>query len=76
MTNRFNWVEIRVRDLEKAKNFYGSLFDWKITGDHNKDYAYWLINTGEKLGGGMWRMPKGKHASGSLRNKLKSYLSE
>jgi len=25
-TNRFNWVEIRVRDLKKAKNFYGNLF--------------------------------------------------
>ncbi len=26
MTNRFNWVEIRVRDLGKAKKFYGNLF--------------------------------------------------
>jgi hypothetical protein len=60
MTNRFNWVEIRVRDLEKAKNFYGSLFDWKISGDENKDWAYWLIDTGEKPSGGMWRFPEGK----------------
>ena len=60
IANRFNWVEIRVRDLEKAQKFYGSLFDWKITGDENKDYAYWIINTGEKLGGGLWRMPKEK----------------
>jgi predicted enzyme related to lactoylglutathione lyase len=60
VTNRFNWVEIRVRDLEKAKNFYGKLFDWKITGDENKDWAYWLIDTGEKPGGGMWRFPQGK----------------
>jgi hypothetical protein len=59
-TNRFNWVEIRVRDLEKARNFYGNLFDWKITGDENKDWAYWLIDTGEKPGGGMWRFPQGK----------------
>lgn len=58
--NRFNWVEIRVRDLEKARNFYGNLFDWKITGDENKDWAYWLIDTGEKPGGGMWRFPQGK----------------
>jgi len=60
LTNRFNFVEIRVRDLEKAKRFYGSLFDWKITGEENKDYAYWLIDTGEKPGGGMWRFPEGK----------------
>jgi len=58
--NRFNWVEIRVRDLDKAKSFYGSLFDWQISGGENKDYAYWLINTGEKPGGGMWRFPEGK----------------
>jgi len=60
MPNRFNFVEIRVRDLEKAKMFYGGLFDWKISGRENKDYAYWLIDTGEKPGGGMWRFPEGK----------------
>lgn len=60
MANRFNWVEIRVRDLEKAKQFYGGLFDWKISGKENKDYAYWLIDTGEKPSGGLWRMPKEK----------------
>ena len=63
MTNRFNWVEIRVRDLEKAKNFYGSLFDWKIIGEKNTDYAYWLIDTGEKPDVGMWRFPEGKPLS-------------
>jgi predicted enzyme related to lactoylglutathione lyase len=60
MANRFNWVEIRVRDLEKARGFYGNLFDWKIKGDENKDWAYWLIDTGEKPDGGMWRFPQGK----------------
>jgi predicted enzyme related to lactoylglutathione lyase len=60
MTNRFNWVEIRVRDLQRAKDFYGKLFDWKITGDENKDWAYWLIDTGEKPSGGLWRFPKEK----------------
>lgn len=60
MANRFNWVEIRVRDLEKTKRFYEGIFSWKISGNENKDYAYWLINTGEKPGGGMWRFPEGK----------------
>lgn len=58
--NVFNWVEIRVRDLDKSKRFYESLFDWKISGEENKDFAYWLIDTGEKPGGGMWRFPKTK----------------
>jgi predicted enzyme related to lactoylglutathione lyase len=58
--NRFNWVEIRVRDLQKAKSFYEGLFDWKITGKENKDWAYWLVDTGEKPSGGMWRFPQEK----------------
>lgn len=45
-----------------AKNFYGSLFEWKITGDKYEDFAYWTINTGKKHGGGMWEMPKEKPA--------------
>jgi predicted enzyme related to lactoylglutathione lyase len=60
LVNRFNWVEIRVRDLERAKNFYAGIFGWKISGKENRDWAYWLIDTGEKPGGGMWRMPKDK----------------
>lgn len=58
--NIFNWVEIRVRDLERSQKFYGSLYDWKITCGENKDFAYWVLSTGEKPGGGLWRMPKEK----------------
>lgn len=36
------------------------MFNWKISGDENKDWAYWLADTGEKPGGGMWRFPEGK----------------
>ncbi|MEW6686976.1 MAG: VOC family protein [Candidatus Edwardsbacteria bacterium] len=60
MANNFNWVEIRTRDLERAKRFYEGLFGWKISGKENKDFAYWLIDTGTKPGGGMWRMPEDK----------------
>ncbi len=60
MANNFNWVEIRTRDLEKAKTFYEALFGWKISGEENKDFSYWLIDTGTKPNGGMWRMPEGK----------------
>ena len=42
MVNIFNWVEIRVRDLKKAKKFYESLFGWKISGKENKDFAYFI----------------------------------
>jgi len=57
MSNIFTWVEIRTRDLNKSKNFYESLFGWKTTGKENKDFAYWILNTGSKIDSGMWRMP-------------------
>lgn len=60
MTNNFNWVEVRTRDLEKARVFYKTLFGWRITGKKNEDFEYWFINTGEKPLGGIWRMPEDK----------------
>ncbi|MFQ6129087.1 MAG: VOC family protein [Thermoplasmata archaeon] len=60
MANNFNWVEVRTRDLEKARSFYENLFRWKISGKKNEDFAYWHIDTGEKPEGGMWRMPQDK----------------
>ena len=40
MSNNFNWVEVRTRDLERAKRFYETLFGWEISGKENKDFAY------------------------------------
>jgi predicted enzyme related to lactoylglutathione lyase len=60
MNNIFHWVEIRTRDLNKSKKFYESLFGWKVSGTKNEDFAYWTMDTGSKIGSGMWRMPKEK----------------
>ena len=60
MANVFNWVEIRTRNLEKSKKFYETLFGWKISGKEDKDWEYWIVNTGAPPGGGMWRMPDEK----------------
>src|SRR5258706_10590575 len=48
-------VELRVRDLEKAKKFYTSVFDWKL-----KEYmpSYWGIDTGKMPGGGLFALDK------------------
>ena len=58
MKNIFHWVEIRTHDLEKAKKFYESLFDWKITGE--EDENYWLIYPGGEPRGGMWQFPENR----------------
>jgi len=60
MANIFHWVEIRTRDLDKSKKFYKSLFKWKVSGKDNKDFAYWTISSGSKIGSGIWRMPQDK----------------
>ena len=59
MPNPFVHVELNTTDPAKAKEFYGSLFDWKLEdmpmggGD-----VYTLIGVGEEgTGGGMMQHP-------------------
>ena len=58
MANPFVHVELSTTDLEKAKAFYGKLFDWSLEdvpmgpGD-----TYTLVKVGEGTGGGMMRQP-------------------
>jgi predicted enzyme related to lactoylglutathione lyase len=55
MANPFVHVELLTNDLEKAKAFYGALFDWKIEDIPGMDYT--LIQVGEGTGGGMMKHP-------------------
>jgi len=54
-----NFFEIPVNDLERAKNFYGELFDWKIEKTPTDiGFEYFFINTKTKdndqsINGGM-----------------------
>ncbi len=56
MKNIFCHIEIRTRDLEKAKAFYENLFDWKVTEGH--EVNYFSIDTGGKPGVGLFQAPK------------------
>jgi uncharacterized protein len=55
MANPFVHVELLTNDLEKAKDFYTKLFDWKLEELPGMDYT--LIEVGEGTGGGMMRNP-------------------
>lgn len=45
------WFEIWVRDLNRAKAFYGELFGWSFTPFDGYDPDnYWLIDAGENAG--------------------------
>jgi predicted enzyme related to lactoylglutathione lyase len=53
MANPFVHVELMTTDVAKAKEFYGSLFDWQLEDLPEMDYT--LIRVGEGTGGGMMK---------------------
>ena len=63
MTNSFIHVELNSPDPEKAKAFYGKLFQWKLEDMATTavpDGSYTVIKVGEGTGGGiMKQVPNG-----------------
>ena len=55
MANPFVHVELNTTDLDKAKEFYGKLFDWKL--EDVPEMGYTMIKVGEGTGGGMMKHP-------------------
>ena len=56
MANPFVHVELNSTDVDKAKSFYRSLFDWQLNDvDMGGGMTYTLINVGEGTGGGMMK---------------------
>jgi predicted enzyme related to lactoylglutathione lyase len=58
MANPFVHVELATTDIDKAKSFYRSLFDWQLKDENmGGGMIYTMINVGEGTGGGMMRHP-------------------
>jgi uncharacterized protein len=55
MANSFVHVELLTNDVDKAKDFYKRLFDWKLEDIPGMDYT--MINVGEGTCGGMMKNP-------------------
>jgi uncharacterized protein len=56
MANPFVHVELHTQDPQKAKKFYGDLFDWKLEDVPGMDYT--VIDVGETgRGGGIMKSP-------------------
>jgi predicted enzyme related to lactoylglutathione lyase len=55
MANPFVHIELHTRDENKSKQFYASMFDWKMEEFPGMDYT--IINVGEGTGGGMMKNP-------------------
>ena len=57
MPNPFVHVELNTTDVDKAKAFYGKLFDWTLEDVPMGDSAYTMIKVGNGTGGGMMKHP-------------------
>jgi uncharacterized protein len=55
MANPFVHVELATTDVNKAKTFYGKLFDWKLEDVSMPGFTYTMIKVGEGTGGGMMK---------------------
>lgn len=57
MPNSFVHVELNTTDLDKAKDFYGKLFDWTLEDVSMPGDSYTMIKVGKGTGGGMMKHP-------------------
>jgi uncharacterized protein len=58
MANPFVHVELNTTDVNKAKTFYGKLFDWELEDvSMGPSGSYTMIKVGEGTGGGMLKHP-------------------
>ena len=58
MANPFVHVELGTTDIERAKSFYRSLFDWQLNDvEMGAGMTYTMIGVGEGTGGGMMKHP-------------------
>ena len=58
MANPFVHVELNTTDVDKAKTFYGQLFDWKLEDmQMGPSGTYTTINVGDGTGGGLLKNP-------------------
>ena len=64
MANPFVHLELSTTDIEKAKAFYGALFDWKLQDVPIHDGEnYTIIDVGGGTGGGMMKIPRAEMPS-------------
>jgi uncharacterized protein len=57
VANPFMHIELNTTDPDKAKTFYRSLFDWKLSDMAMPGGNYTMIEVGEGTGGGILKHP-------------------
>lgn len=65
MSNRIAHFEIHADDVNRAKDFYSRVFDWKFEEWKGGEKEYWMIMTADKdskeagINGGLLKRPDG-----------------
>jgi uncharacterized protein len=59
MANAFIHVELNTTDVDKAKDFYGQLFQWNLEDIPMGDTDYTMIRVGDGTVGGIMKHPMG-----------------
>ena len=54
----FYWNELKTRDLEGAKAFYGAALGWDFEAMPMEDGTYWVCKAGDKPVGGIFELNK------------------
>jgi predicted enzyme related to lactoylglutathione lyase len=57
VANPFIHIELNTTDPDKAKAFYGSLFDWKLSDMPMPSGNYTMVEVGDGTGGGILKHP-------------------
>ena len=57
MPNAFVHVELNTTDVDKAKAFYGKLFEWTLEDVPIPGMSYTMIKVGKGTGGGIMKHP-------------------
>jgi predicted enzyme related to lactoylglutathione lyase len=57
MANPFVHIELNTTDVDKAKAFYGKLFDWQLKDELIGDLNYTMVGVGTGTGGGIMKNP-------------------
>jgi predicted enzyme related to lactoylglutathione lyase len=57
MANAFVHVELNTTDVDKAKAFYGKLFEWELQDLPMGEFTYTMIKPKAGTGGGMMKQP-------------------
>ncbi len=57
MSNPFVHIELSTTDIDRARKFYGELFQWKLVDVPMGEMMYTMIQVGEGVGGGMMPSP-------------------